>query len=113
MPLLAKKERAKPPRRWAVAVGRAGRYPGLMSAELRQLVEAIAASDRAAVDALLASNPGLARDNLPAGATRADPATHFIAPLECYAYAGDTALHLAAAAYQTETIRQLIDRGAD
>lgn len=84
-----------------------------MTAQLRLLLDAIATSDPAAVDQLLQGSNGLATDILGVGATRAESGEHFIGPLECYAYAGDTALHFAAAAYQPELIARLIAQGAD
>ena len=47
------------------------------------------------------------------GASRAEPAVHFIAPLGTYAYAGDTALHFAAVAYRPDLIARLLAAGAD
>jgi ankyrin repeat protein len=84
-----------------------------MPTTLRQLIEAIAASDDAAVDALLHGSPQLASEALAHGATRAEPRAHFIGPLRCYAYEGDTALHFAAAAYRPQLIPRLVAGGAD
>jgi hypothetical protein len=84
-----------------------------MPANLRRLVDAIATSDPAEAGRLLDASPDLARDSLRVGATRAESGEHFIAALDCYAYAGDTALHFAAAAYRPELIRRLLERGAD
>src|SRR4051794_824364 len=84
-----------------------------MSANLRRLLDCIAAADDAAVDQLLEASPALARESLGRGATREESGAHFIAALECYAYQGDTALHFAAAAYRPHLIRRLIDSGAE
>ncbi|MGA7987545.1 MAG: ankyrin repeat domain-containing protein [Candidatus Dormiibacterota bacterium] len=46
------------------------------------------------------------------GASRSDAPAFFLDAIHHYAYAGDTALHVAAAAYQTETARLLISQGA-
>src|SRR5678815_2238210 len=84
-----------------------------MTARLRFLLDAIAAPDPAAAGQLLDASRGLATDSLQVGASRAESVEHFIAPLECYAYAGDTALHFAAAAYRSELISRLVELGAD
>src|SRR5207248_84576 len=39
--------------------------------------------------------------------------THFLDQIKRYIVAGDTALHIAAAAYRTEVVRTLLDLGAD
>jgi len=46
------------------------------------------------------------------GATRAEAQSHFIRAIGHYVYAGDTALHVAAAAYQPDVARRLLDLGA-
>jgi len=77
------------------------------------LVRAIAADDAAAAEALLAASPDLARACAQRGATRQDAADHFLADIGHYVYAGDTALHVAAAGHRPEIARSLIRRGAD
>lgn len=47
------------------------------------------------------------------GATRQTARAHYLDEIEHYLYAGDTALHIAAAAYQKEIAMDLIARGAD
>lgn len=79
---------------------------------LRTLIDLIAASDEAAALRLVDAEPALATETLCGGATRAEPAAHFIAGLQCYAYEGDTALHFAAAAYSVELVRRLLAAGA-
>jgi hypothetical protein len=80
---------------------------------LRELVAAIVAGDGAEVSRLVAASPGLARANFETGATRQSAADYFLDEIRRYIYQGDTALHIAAAAYRPEVVRQLIDRGAD
>jgi ankyrin repeat protein len=46
------------------------------------------------------------------GATREDPTSYFIANIRHYMYAGDSALHIAAAAYRATLVRQLLAVGA-
>jgi len=79
---------------------------------LRQLAEAIAASDTAAVSRLLDADPSLPRAAFPTGATRQDALANFLPPIGRYLMAGDTALHIAAAAYQVDTVRRLLAAGA-
>jgi hypothetical protein len=84
-----------------------------VSEELRRFVTALAASDEAALERLLEASPGLAKATIERGASRQDARGWFIAPLGCYAYEGDTALHFAAAAYRGDLIRRLVAAGAD
>jgi hypothetical protein len=76
-------------------------------------MDAIAAGDDAAVRSLLAASPPLARRALLGGATRVDAASNFLGSIAHYVYAGDTALHVAAAAHHVEFAKELIARGAD
>ena len=80
---------------------------------LRELVAAIVAGDATIVSRLLATSPALASACFQSGATRQTAEKYFLNQIERYIYAGDTALHIAAAAYQTEIVRKLITAGAD
>ena len=77
------------------------------------LIRAIIADDAAQALRLLAVAPALARASAQEGATRAAAKAHFLDAIAHYFYAGDTALHIAAAAYRTEIVRKLIALGAD
>jgi hypothetical protein len=77
------------------------------------LIRAIVADDAARAARLLAAAPALARVCVEEGATRTDAKARFLEEITHYLYAGDTALHIAAAAYQTEIARKLIALGAD
>src|SRR5579862_1328264 len=79
---------------------------------LDDLVKAIIAGDAAGVSHRLAALPGLARARFDKGATRQDAQAFFLKPIERYIVAGDTALHIAAAAYQAGIARELIRSGA-
>ena len=81
--------------------------------DLRQLVEAIVANDSAAVERLIAASPELATASFHRAATRLEAKEYFIEGAGRYIYAGDTALHFAAAAYRAEMVRKLIAAGAD
>jgi ankyrin repeat protein len=81
--------------------------------ELHELVGRIVAADAAAVSRLLAASPQLARASFPKGATRQTGNSFFLDEIRRYIYAGDTALHIASAGYQTEIVRELLAAGAD
>ena len=61
----------------------------------------------------LDATPDLATMASPIGATRQDAATFFFADIAHYLYAGDTELHMAAAAFQRPVAELLVHRGAD
>ena len=62
---------------------------------------------------MLATSPGLARERAVDGATRRAASAHYLHAIEHYVYVGDTALHIAAAAYQKDIVENLIALGAD
>ena len=82
-------------------------------AELWGLLRAIATGDASRASRLLAASPGLALDASSVGATRASSTSYFFKETEHYLYAGDTALHVAAAAYRTDIAKELVRHGAD
>ncbi len=82
-------------------------------AALMKLVRTIAAGDDVVVSHLLAANPTLAKARFQRGATRGSAGTYYIEEITHYVYAGDTALHLAAAAHQERIAQRLIAVGAD
>ncbi len=84
----------------------------MSDAALMRLVRSIVADDPAALN-LLASNPGLARAHFEVGATRQSAKAYHLDEVGHYIYAGDTALHLAAAAYREKTARKLMAMGAE
>src|SRR5437660_8669297 len=61
----------------------------------------------------LAASPALATASADVGATREDAATFFFREIAHYLYAGDTALHLAAAAFRRPVAALLVAHGAD
>jgi hypothetical protein len=81
--------------------------------DLARFVEAIVAGDRAAFDELLAARPALAAARVETGATRAQAEDFFFAAIAHYAYAGDTALHMAAAAHTADLVGPLVSAGSD
>jgi len=80
---------------------------------LHELVGTILAGDAAGASRLLQASPGLARAAFQTGATRASVDRFFLDQIKRYLYGGDTALHIAAAAYRTEIVRMLLTAGAD
>jgi ankyrin repeat protein len=82
-------------------------------ADLWRLLRAIATGDRAKASRLLAVSPRLAVDASPIGASRHSSLSYYFKEIEHYVYAGDTALHVAAAAYRTYIAKELIGHGAD
>ena len=80
---------------------------------LHPLVEAILAGDAEGVSRLLLATPQLARAGFQTGATRRSAVPFFLDQIGRYIYAGDTALHIAAAAYQTKIVSNLLAAGAD
>jgi hypothetical protein len=82
-------------------------------AALWGLAKAIVARGAALFSRLLAASPELAKARFRTGATRQTAQAFYIDPVERYIFAGDTALHIAAASYHAELVRMLIDAGAD
>ena len=61
----------------------------------------------------LEATPSLATISPQVGATRQDSSTYFFSEIAHYLYAGDTALHMAAAAFRRPVAELLIAHGAD
>ena len=80
---------------------------------LLTLLRAIASRDRQTISRLLAEAPSLARMALRVGASRDDERTYYLEEIAHYAYAGDTPLHIAAAAYLRDIAEELVSRGAN
>ena len=82
-------------------------------AELRHLMAEIAFSKTTAVLERLSATPSLARAALATGATRRAADDSFLSSIRHHVYAGDTALHVAAAAHEPQINRKLISLGAE
>ena len=80
---------------------------------LEQLFRAIASGREAEASRLLKAAPQLAREANPVGATRKASTPYFLKDIGHHVYAGDTALHIAAAGYRLEVTSELIAHGAD
>jgi ankyrin repeat protein len=87
--------------------------PRSSDAALLKFARAIAAGETEAVLRLLAEMPSLARASFATGASRRGPKAYFLMPIGYHVYAGATALHVAAAAYQVRIVGELLARGAD
>lgn len=83
------------------------------ASELMRFMRAIAEADTALAARIFAADPSLARQAAELGATRQAAKPFFLAAVKHYVYAGDTALHVAAAGYQPELARALVSAGAD
>lgn len=83
------------------------------AALLEQLERAVIAGETSVVSRLLASNPELARAAVGTGATRQHATEYFFESIAHYVYAGDTALHIAAAAFERPAAELLVQKGAD
>ena len=79
----------------------------------RDFVETIVSGDSATAIRLLDASPLLAKERAAHGATRQTAKPNFFEQILHYMYEGDTALHIAVAAYQMRIAEELIARGAD
>jgi Ankyrin repeats (many copies)/Ankyrin repeat len=82
-------------------------------AALMKLIRSIVAGDEALAARLLADSPALSRARFEQGATREAASDPWFEEITHYVYAGDTALHMAAAAYRPDVVRKLVGIGAD
>jgi hypothetical protein len=76
------------------------------------LVRAAIDGDTGEVARLLRVEPALVSRRFAVGATRAAAETFFYEDIAHYCYRGDTALHMAAAAFQRSAARLLVQKGA-
>jgi hypothetical protein len=87
--------------------------PEPLDSALMLLARAIAAGDDAAASRLIAASPALVSACFRRGATRQNAKSYYLEAIGHYVYAGETALHVAAAAYRQDIARTLIAKGAD
>jgi hypothetical protein len=80
---------------------------------LMKFIGMTVAGESASAQRLLADNPALASASLERGATRKSAHPFYFEAIGHYVYAGDTALHVAAAAYSSALTRCLIDTHAN
>lgn len=86
--------------------------PKVKSAFL-DFVRCVVTGDIEDVSRRLAAGPAFATAASDIGASRRDAATFFFGEIAHYLYAGDTALHLAAAAFRRPVAELLVAHGAD
>ena len=79
----------------------------------RAFLDVIVSGDSEAAVRLLKTSPHLAKERAACGATRQTSKEYFFDRIKHYLNAGDTALHLAAAANQARIAEELISGGAD
>jgi len=91
---------------------RPGRGPDDPDNPLLALFGAISSRDHAGVMGMLDQTPGLVTLPLRVGASRQDPRPYFLMPIRHYVYAGDTPLHVAAAAHDRSLAESLVGYGA-
>jgi hypothetical protein len=84
----------------------------LADAVVMGFVQAIVGGDQARMSGLLAGAPELAVARLAVGSSRGGAEEYFLDEIGHQVYAGDTALHIAAAAYQVGIARELVNAGA-
>jgi ankyrin repeat protein len=84
-----------------------------MTSLFLDFVRVVVAGDLDEVSARLTRSPALATTASHVGATRQDASDFFFDSIAHYLYAGDTALHMAAAAFQRPIAELLIQHGAD
>ena len=83
-----------------------------MKARFSSFVRAVIDGDISAASRLLTTNPEFATQSFAVGATRGGSEEFFYQDIAHYCYRGDTALHMAAAAFQRSTARLLVENGA-
>jgi hypothetical protein len=76
-------------------------------------MQAVGAGDERAALRMVEAMPSLSSARLAIGASRQAPKPFFIDAIRHYVYAGDTALHIAAAGYRERVARALIAAGAE
>jgi len=78
-----------------------------------EFIRVVVDGDIDEVSRRLAASPALATTPSDVGATRQESSTFFFADIAHYLYAGDTALHMAAAAFRRPVAELLVAHGAD
>jgi hypothetical protein len=89
------------------------RRPGANDKDLMALMALIVSGNTAKVRELIAAYTDLAQIAATNGASRAEASRYFFPEIRHYVYAGDTALHIAAAGFKFEVAQLLIDYGAN
>ena len=77
------------------------------------LIRAIVADDVEIYSRLLTASPSLVQERAAVGASRDSENEYYFKEIEHYLYAGDTALHMAAAGFRWFIAQDLLEKGAD
>jgi ankyrin repeat protein len=85
----------------------------MVKSPLLDFIHLVVAGNIDEVSHRLADNPALATSSCPMGATRQDAVHFFITEIRHYIYAGDTALHMASAAFRRSMAELLVAHGAN
>jgi hypothetical protein len=94
-------------------VTRSRRRPDVNDKDLMALMASIASGNTAKVLEVVTTSPDLVQMAAIDGASRAAASQYFFPQIGHYLYAGDTALHIAAAGFKFELAQCLIDHGAN
>jgi hypothetical protein len=81
-------------------------------AEFMVLVKSIVAGESAKVREIVTASPSVVRMPAIVGASRQSSSDYFFPEIRHYLYGGDTALHMAAAAFKFELAQFLLEHGA-
>ena len=84
-----------------------------MTSTFQKFIRVVVDGDIVEVSRRLAASPALATASSGEGATRQRASTFFFADISHYFYAGDTALHMAAAAFRRPVAELLVAHGAE
>lgn len=85
----------------------------IASSVFLDFIRVVVGGDIDEVSPRLLNNPALATISSDAGASRENPSAFFFPDIAHYLYAGDTALHMAAAAFRRPVAELLVAHGAD
>jgi hypothetical protein len=113
---MKKRERSGKTQRGRAAGGRGVQRPVVVAqgdTAFTALVRAIVVDDAVTAFRLLTASPALATACAEVGATRQAAKAYYFDEIEHYLYAGDSALHIAAAGYRRGVARKLMAMGAD
>jgi hypothetical protein len=88
-------------------------HPPVVDPGIWSLFKAIASGDRERVLRAIDATPRLASDAIRTGGSRQTSVPYFLDSVERQVYAGDTALHIAAAAYRRDIAEALVAKHAN
>src|SRR5262245_63600042 len=77
------------------------------------LIRSVVSGDTVRVREIVGTRRDLARAAAVEGATRGESPPYFLQQIKHYLYAGDTALHIAGAAFKSDIVRILVNVGAN